>query len=265
MVAHNCKHIVKRPLKLLNRCLLRSSCSLRVHSKTITTKAAVIVAPHPDDEVFGTGGLIALKRESGIPVTVVFLTDGEASHRNCCNIKSADVARNRRRIAYEAAHCIGLDPQSQSWVGLPDGNIPRLGRNGFDQAVVKVLEQLDKTSAQEVYCPHPLDCWPDHETGSQITVEAVRRWGKRCPIHFYFVWAWYNLPLHWVPRLGLRNAWQLDIKSVLHIKQAAIREYLASVVPGCGRPYVGTLPPGFLVPFHKPYEVFFKYNAKKNC
>lgn len=225
----------------------------------------MIVAPHPDDEVFGAGGLIALKRESGIPVTVVFLTDGEASHRNCCNIKSADIARNRRRIAYEAAHCIGLDPHSESWVGLPDGNIPRLGRNGFDQAVVKVLEQLEKTSAQEVYCPHPLDCWPDHIAASEITKEAVKRYGIQCKLIYYLVWAWYNLPLWILPALRWSKAQRLDIRQVFERKQTAIRQYFDDCAPGCGNPWCGVLPKELMNAFAWPYELFFEYHAKKHC
>ena len=256
-MAHIFKHIVKCSLELLNRCLLRSFCSLCVHSKTITTKAAVIVAPHPDDEVFGAGGLIALKRESGIPVTVVFLTDGEASHRNCCNIKSADVARNRRRIAYEAAHCIGLDPQSQSWVGLPDGNIPSIGRNGFDQAVAKIIEQLDSASPQEVYCPHPLDCWPDHVAASEIIREAVYRYDRQCELIYYLIWAWHNLPLQMLPKLGWDNSWRLDIRTVFNEKQTAIAQYLGDIVPGCGNPWCGVLPKGLMNAFAWPYELFF--------
>jgi hypothetical protein len=38
----------------------------------------LIVAPHPDDEVLGCGGLMATAAAQGIPVRVVYLTSGDA-------------------------------------------------------------------------------------------------------------------------------------------------------------------------------------------
>ena len=40
----------------------------------------IVVAPHPDDEVLGAGGLIADRRRRHVPVTVVAVTDGEAAY-----------------------------------------------------------------------------------------------------------------------------------------------------------------------------------------
>jgi hypothetical protein len=38
----------------------------------ISRESTMIFAPHQDDETLGCGGLIALKRQLGIPVKVVF-------------------------------------------------------------------------------------------------------------------------------------------------------------------------------------------------
>ncbi len=43
---------------------------------SLSQKSAMIFSPHQDDETFGCGGLIALKREQQIPVVVVIITDG---------------------------------------------------------------------------------------------------------------------------------------------------------------------------------------------
>lgn len=40
----------------------------------------VVVAPHPDDEVLGCGGLIAAARAAGVPVLIIALTDGEQAY-----------------------------------------------------------------------------------------------------------------------------------------------------------------------------------------
>jgi len=41
---------------------------------------AVVIAPHPDDEVLGVGGLLTLLARTGTAVHIVAVTDGEASH-----------------------------------------------------------------------------------------------------------------------------------------------------------------------------------------
>ncbi len=43
-------------------------------------KGIVVFAPHPDDESLGCGGLISEAVEQGIPVHVVMVSDGGASH-----------------------------------------------------------------------------------------------------------------------------------------------------------------------------------------
>jgi LmbE family N-acetylglucosaminyl deacetylase len=41
---------------------------------------AVVVAPHPDDEILGCGGLLRHAAEQGMEVRVVAVTDGEACY-----------------------------------------------------------------------------------------------------------------------------------------------------------------------------------------
>jgi hypothetical protein len=43
-------------------------------------RSAVVVAAHPDDEVLGLGGTLALPARSGARLRLIMVTDGEASH-----------------------------------------------------------------------------------------------------------------------------------------------------------------------------------------
>jgi LmbE family N-acetylglucosaminyl deacetylase len=236
---------------------------------------AVIIAPHPDDEVFGCGGLIAAKRLAGASVHVVFLTAGEASHAGCCDVPKEAVAENRRLLAGTACRQLGLEPSAMHWLGLADGQIPTqaagksdaLAQDEFDSAAAKLADLLVELAPAEVYCPHPLDGWADHSAASEITRAAVlmaerrtvaRAGANRIELWHYLVWAWLNLPLGGIARLGWRKATRLDIGRVIGQKRLAIQTYLQAKAFGCGRPWSGVLPRDFLKAFDWHYEVFFQ-------
>ncbi|WP_338337804.1 PIG-L family deacetylase, partial [Xanthomonas citri] len=45
-----------------------------------TATRVVVVSPHPDDEVLGCGGLLAMAIASGRQALIVSVTDGEAAY-----------------------------------------------------------------------------------------------------------------------------------------------------------------------------------------
>lgn len=243
------------------RCVLRWVLGRRARPQALPEGAALVIAPHPDDEVFAAAGLLALKARAGTPVSVAFLTSGEASHENCCGTPREEIAQARRRLACEAGARLGLAPQALHWLGLSDGRLPRDGGRGFDAAVSTLVGLLRQTAPHEVYAPHLLDCWPDHTAASEIAAEALRRSGLRCSVHWYLVWGWYKLPLRRLAEPSLASAWELDIASVLSAKRQAVRCYRQAIAPRCGKPYVGVLPPGFAAAFDAPSEVFFTPSA----
>jgi len=239
------------------RRVLRWVLGRRARPQALPEGPALVIAPHPDDEVFATAGLLALKARAGAPVSVAFLTSGEASHQNCCDTPAEEIAQARRRLACEAGMRLGLGAQALHWLGLPDGRLPRERQEGFAAAVSAVAELLRQAAPREVYAPHPLDCWADHAASSEIAAEAIRRSGLRCAVHWYLVWGWHKLPLRRLAEPRLANAWRLDITPALSVKRQAIHCYRQAVAPRCGKPYIGVLPPGFATPFEAPSEVFF--------
>lgn len=79
----------------------------------------VVIAPHPDDETLGCGGILAWAARRDVLRHVVFLTNGEQSHPGA----SQDVASIRRHEAITASAHLGLAPTQLSFLGLPDSGL----------------------------------------------------------------------------------------------------------------------------------------------
>src|SRR5208283_2892446 len=124
--------------------------------KPVSQVPALVIAPHPDDETFGCGALISLKRSMGVPVRVVVLTGGEA-----VAIHSGETAETvihaRKNQTLKACQHLGIAPTDVRWLDVPDGKLPQSGQPGFEAAVKRLAKEVEEFFPGEIYCPHPLD------------------------------------------------------------------------------------------------------------
>ena len=109
-------------------------------SLTLDVPAAtrlLVIAPHPDDDVLGAGGLMQRVKSTGGAVRIVYLTDGEGYPEG---VREEDhiarpTAKNylgygklRRREARAALVRLGLADAFQTFLGFPDGGLCQLTR-----------------------------------------------------------------------------------------------------------------------------------------
>lgn len=86
-------------------------------------RVALIVAPHPDDEVIGAAGLIDLLMRRGTRVHVAIVSDGAASHVVSRRWPRARLVAERRRESRRALRRLGLGANATTFLGLPDGDL----------------------------------------------------------------------------------------------------------------------------------------------
>jgi LmbE family N-acetylglucosaminyl deacetylase len=230
---------------LLHRRMVRSSIAAEP-----TAAPALIIAPHPDDETFACGGVIALKRRLGVPVTIVFLTDGSASHPDQ---DPAELTRLRQAEALSATAHLGVPPSEVIFLNGPDGGLISLPDNRRIATVQRLSDLISEKRPAEIYVPHHHDHHPDHEAANQMTREAIAsadpKGGPAITLLEYPIWLLWWAPLDQpARRLNLDSTRRIDISAVAEQKSAAIAVY---------RSQLPTMPRKFMDQFTGGYELFF--------
>lgn len=207
----------------------------------------LVIAPHPDDEVFGCGGLIARMVEAGNAPHVVVLTGGEGSHNGCCNTPKADIVTARRRLTREAMGKLGLPASYLHELNFADGKIGSHNQDEYN-ALKQLIAEIKPST---ILVPHHGEGWPDHLAARDLGIKLA---GKDVEVYEYCVWMWYYMQRH----LDWANAYALKFSEKEHAKKLeAIKTYTSSLAP-CGKPWVGMLPKLFIDANSQNIELYFK-------
>lgn len=214
---------------------------------------AVVLAPHPDDETFGAGGMIASLLERGSETVVVCATDGEASHPNSTAVTPDEL--RARRTAESAAALGHLAGEAGGRIDVVRLHLPDGGLDGEEEAIADRLGELLKPGD---WC---LSTWdgdahPDHEAAGRAARTASSSAGAR--LLTFPIWAW-----HWArpgdPRLPFARGRRLPLgPSARSRKRRAISCFESQLAPiGPAPADAAIVPPADLAHFERPFEVFF--------
>jgi len=212
----------------------------------------LVLAPHPDDESLGCGGLIAAACQAGLAPIVVILTDGTGSHPSSTQFPPNALRSLREQEALDAVTALGLPADRLIFLGLRDTATPQSGA-AFDAAVTEIVNAASNHACGSLIAAWKHDPHCDHEAAALMARDAACRLGV--PLWSYPVWGWTlsgDTELGDTPKEGYR----LDISSVLPLKQAAIAAHRSQ------HGLVVTDTEGFCLPqellhlFDRPYEVF---------
>lgn len=212
---------------------------------------AVIIAPHPDDEVLGCGGLLQGLAELDRALLLISVTDGSASHPGS---RRWPVERLQVVRPQESAHALrrlGLPLHSLKWLraGFPDSRVASretaLGQ--FIERHLKPGDVVFTTWREDGHC--------DHEAVGRASAKAARAVGAT--LLELPVWTW-----HWATPEDCQVPWHRARKvpltpEAVARKRHAIHAFASQLE---GDPQIG-LPP-VLAPYVldrllQPFEVVF--------
>ena len=190
-------------------------------------RKVLVVAPHPDDETLGCGGLISLLAQNGTAFYIVFVTDGSASHRNSRAWPSARLAAQREREARNALARLGVPNAALLFLRLPDANMPAPEAPTWENAVATVSDILRRFAPDLVLLPWRRDPHCDHRASWLLTQQALRQASVHPDTLEYAIWLDEFGEIEDHPKPGEVELIQLNVGSALASKRAAIASHVS--------------------------------------
>lgn len=192
----------------------------------IAAERVLTLSAHPDDDVFGAGGLLARLAASAEAVRAVVATGGEAQERRAEG--SADPEARRRELR-EASAVLGISD-------LVFWDFPDRGLADVRSALTdRLRDEICRFRPDLVLVPSPCEIHPDHRAIAEATYDLVATSRPEDPDHDAFRLlrlAFYEitqpiLPNALVP-LGDRAAVKREAVAKF-ASQAAVRDYAGAI------------------------------------
>ena len=126
-------------------------------------KRILVVAPHPDDEILGCGGMMINNIKNGNEVYVCIVTKGYPPLFN------EERVNKNRQDTIRCHQAIGV--KETFYLDFPSTRLETIERSEFNG---KILEVVRKIVPDEVYIPHWGDMQKDHQLVAEACMVAVR-------------------------------------------------------------------------------------------
>jgi LmbE family N-acetylglucosaminyl deacetylase len=174
------------------------------------------IAAHPDDEVLGCGGVLALHARSGDPVTVIIACEGESLRYGAAGVgQDSHIRRAAEKLGVRDVRHLRFPDQALDTLRLTELIAPL-------EAVVREVRP------RVVYCQHGGDVNRDHRLLFQAALVATRPTEACIGAVYAFDTA---SSTEWAfPQTFVPDTW-VDISATLEAKLAAMACYESELRP----------------------------------
>ncbi len=183
-------------MKILAFLLLAASAAAAPLRPITARDRVLVVAPHPDDESLGAGGLLQRAVAAHARIRVVFLTNGDNNvwaqryieHR--FYIGAADKARwgaRRDKEALNALGRLGVPAKSAVFLDFHDSDTTRLLMTGNQPFQAAIDSSIIAWQPTILVLPSPDDLHPDHNTAYVVTRLEYRRLNTPLPYELEYL------------------------------------------------------------------------------
>lgn len=141
-----------------------------LHHKTV-----LVFTPHPDDELFGAGGTIALLNKNQNKVFIVIYTNDDKGSYDP-EMTSERMARIRKAEEEAAEAALGTPKENIHWMGYHDGMLEYAPQPGLVEEATAIIRRIRPDVLLSIDPGEWYERWhkTDHRMAAFNTVDAVR-------------------------------------------------------------------------------------------
>lgn len=208
---------------------LPESAAIPYEAQDLRGERLLVLAPHPDDEVIGCGGLIALHVRERRPVRVVIATDGA----------EAGEATVRERESLRSLSLLG--PIDCEFLRFPDRHLAA----DSDALKSRLRDIVNSLKPDLIAVPGPVEIHPDHLALSRAFIELIQQDASLFSTLAVARVAFYEVSYPLRPNMLVDITPVADAKYdaiAAHESQLALRDYV-SYARGLNSYRAMTLPP----------------------
>ena len=207
-------------------------------------RSILIIAPHPDDETLGCGGVFAKRAAEGCDVAVVVVTDGRhlfrlsrwKIERDPTPRETSDMRKNETRRAVDI---LGGRSEGVRFLDIEDGTLTR----HVEAVAETIAEIITETNPEEIYVTSEHEEHPDHVAACAVVRSAIAGTKSAAVLYRYVI----ALPAG-VTTAGIDEPTvAVDVSAQMETKLRAVRQFASHLT------VVGT---GQTEPFFKDPDVW---------
>ncbi len=221
---------------------------------------ALVLAPHPDDESLGCGGLIAECAARGRIVHVAVLTDGAMSHPGSTDWPPRRLAMQRGAEIGAATAMLGVPLERLHLLGEPDGDAPHDGAR-FGAAAARLSAIVVANGLKTIVASWGADPHGDHGSAHKLAASVAASAAIRHVA--YPIWSWMLDDAAEIdPALWGGKGTRLEMSRHLKLKRRAIAAHRSQRGELVGDDPAGfVLPATFLSHFDREWEAFLRIGS----
>jgi len=152
-----------------------SSSAQETGLESMTGKTVLVFTPHPDDELFGAGGTIALLNQRHNKVYIVIYTNDDKGSYDP-EMSSQKLARIRKAEEEAAESVLGTPKENILWMGYDDGMLEYAPQPKLVEEATAIIRRIRPDALLSVDPGEWYARWhkTDHRMAALNTLDAVR-------------------------------------------------------------------------------------------
>jgi len=202
-------------------------------------KTVMVFTPHPDDDLFGCGGTLALLARNGNKIIIVIYTNDNKGSFDL-EMTSERLARIRKAEEEAAMEVLGIPKANIHWMGYDDGELEYVESKALCGQAAKLIRQHRPDVVFSIDPGEWHERWhkSDHRMAAFNTADAIRA----AEFHLYYPEHLlvdglkpFKVPLMMFYYAASEANYWVDISNVVEQKIKAVSKHVSQFEPSINK------------------------------